>query len=78
MNLKSLNVIARPSESYNSLSLSPLISLKPSNTTTSAGVSNLVTSVSGSFSSATLESTGLIQWFLILALSSSVSLPDII
>ena len=78
MNLKSLNVMASPSESYKALSLSSSISLNPSNIITSAGVSNLVTRVSGIFSSATLESTGLIQWFLILSLSSSVSLPEII
>ena len=73
---KSLNVIASPKESYNSLSGASSISLKPSNIITSAGSSNSVTSVSGFSKPVSLESTGLIQYDLTCSNCSSLICPS--
>ena len=68
--------MARPSDEYNSLSSVSGISLNPSKILTSAGSGNIVTRVSGLSIFASLESTGLMQKFLMLSSWLSVRLPS--
>ena len=68
--------MARPSESYNLRSSPSGISRNPSKIFTSSGSSNSSANVCGFSNPVSLESTGLMQWFLIAASWLSSNSPS--